>query len=129
MILFSAIRPFNIFVFVKLTPPHPLSLIILDCGMVTIGNRVMFGPMVSIYAASHDTDVQSRRDGKEYSKPVTIEDDCWIGGSTTILPGVTIGRGCTIGAGSVVTKSIPDFSVAIGCPAKVVKSVDRVPEM
>jgi len=112
--------------------PHRLispSLVILDCGMVTIGDRVMFGPFVSIFAATHETDVQSRRDGVEYAKSVTIGDDCWIGGNTTIMPGVTIGKGCTIGAGSVVTKDIPDFCVAIGTPAKVVKRVDPVPDI
>lgn len=106
-----------------------LSLVILDCGMVKIGDRVLFGPFVSIFAATHETDVQSRRDGVEYAKPVLIGDDCWVGGNTTIMPGVTIGKGCTIGAGSVVTKDIPDFSVAIGSPAKVVKKVDPVPDV
>lgn len=105
------------------------NLVILDCGLVTIGNRVMFGPFVSIFAATHEVGVQSRRDGVEYAKPVTIGDDCWIGGNTTIMPGVTIGKGCTIGAGSVVTRSIPDFSVAIGSPAKVIKTVDPVPDV
>ncbi|KAM4065848.1 maltose acetyltransferase domain-containing protein [Hirsutella rhossiliensis] len=105
------------------------NLVILDCGMVKIGHRVMFGPFVSIFAATHETDVQSRRDIIEYAGNVTIGDDCWIGGNTTIMPGVTIGKGCTIGAGSVVTRSIPDFSVAIGSPAKVVKSVERVPDL
>ncbi|CAI4214172.1 unnamed protein product [Parascedosporium putredinis] len=105
------------------------NLVILDCGMVTIGNRVMFGPFVSIFAATHEVGVQSRRDEIEYAKPVTIGDDCWIGGNTTIMPGVTIGKGCTIGAGSIVTKDIPDFSVAIGSPAKVIKTVDPVPDL
>ncbi|KAF7539047.1 hypothetical protein G7054_g2403 [Neopestalotiopsis clavispora] len=105
------------------------NLVILDCGLVTIGNRVLFGPFVSIFAATHETEVQSRRDGIEYAKPVSIGDDCWIGGNVTIMPGVTIGKGCTIGAGSVVTKDIPDFSVAIGSPARVVKKVAAVPDM
>jgi len=105
------------------------SLVILDCGMVKIGNRVLFGPFVSIFAATHETGVQSRRDGVEYASFVTIGDDCWIGGNVTIMPGVTIGKGCTIGAGSVVTKDIPDFSVAIGSPAKVVKTVEPVPDL
>ncbi|KAH8178110.1 maltose acetyltransferase domain-containing protein [Sarocladium implicatum] len=105
------------------------NLVILDCGLVSIGDRVMFGPFVSIFAATHEVGVQSRRDGVEYARPVTIKDDCWIGGNVTIMPGVTIGKGCTIGAGSVVTKDIPDFSVAIGSPAKVVKSVDPVPDI
>ncbi|KAJ4393284.1 hypothetical protein N0V93_002492 [Gnomoniopsis smithogilvyi] len=105
------------------------NLVILDCGMVTIGNRVLFGPFVSIFAATHEIGVQSRRDGVEYAAPVTIGDDCWIGGNVTIMPGVTIGKGCTIGAGSVVTKDIPEFSVAIGSPARVVKKVDPVLDM
>ena len=58
---------------------------------------------------------------------MVIGDDSWIGGGVVILPGVTIGRGCTVGAMSVVTKDIPDFSVAIGQPAKVVKKVQPVP--
>ncbi|KAL1859812.1 hypothetical protein Daus18300_009402 [Diaporthe australafricana] len=105
------------------------NLVILDCGMVRIGNRVMFGPFVSIFAATHETGVQSRRDGVEYAGNVVIGDDCWIGGNVTIMPGVTIGKGCTIGSGSIVTKSIPEFSVAIGNPAKVVKKVDPVPDI
>ncbi|TLS21261.1 uncharacterized protein PpBr36_10545 [Pyricularia pennisetigena] len=105
------------------------NLVILDCGIVNIGNRVMFGPFVSIFTATHETEVQSRRDGIEYALPVTIGDDCWIGGNVTILPGVTIGKGTTIGSGSVVTKSIPEFSVAVGSPAKVIKKVQPVPDL
>ncbi|KAI1854001.1 hypothetical protein JX266_001142 [Neoarthrinium moseri] len=105
------------------------NLVILDCGLVTIGDRVLFGPFVSIFSATHETEVQSRRDGIEYARPVTIGDDCWIGGNVTIMPGVTIGKGCTVGAGSVVTKDIPDFSVAIGSPARVVKKVTPVPDI
>lgn len=86
----------------------------------------MFGPNISILSATHQTDVQSRRDGIEFALPVSIGDDCWIGGNVSILPGVTIGNGCTIGAGSVVTKSIPAFSVAVGSPAKVIKKVKEV---
>jgi acetyltransferase-like isoleucine patch superfamily enzyme len=87
----------------------------------------MFGPNVSIFAATHEVEVQSRRDNVEYAYEVTIGEDCWIGGHVVILPGVTIGDGVTIGAGSVVTKSIPSWSVAIGSPAKVVKKVTAAP--
>lgn len=73
--------------------------------------------------------MQSRRDGVEYAGQVTIGDDCWIGGNVTIMPGVTIGKGCTVGSGSIVTKDIPEFSVAIGNPARVVKKVDSVPDI
>lgn len=105
------------------------NLVILDCAIVRIGDRVMFGPFVSIFAATHETEVQSRRDYIEYAREVTIGDDCWIGGNVTIMPGVKIGKGCTIGAGSVVTKDIPDFSVAIGSPARVVKKVTPVEDL
>jgi acetyltransferase-like isoleucine patch superfamily enzyme len=89
----------------------------------------MFGPYVSIFAATHEVEVESRRRGVEYAKGVTIGNDCWIGGNTTIMPGVVIGKGCTIGAGSIVTKDIPDFSVALGTPARVVKQVTPVPDI
>ena len=111
--------------------PHILmacSLVILDCALVTIGNRVMFGPFVSIFSATHETEVQSRRDYIEYAIGVKIGDDCWIGGNCTILAGVTIGEGTTIGAGSVVTKSIPPGVVAVGNPARVLRNVSQVPE-
>jgi acetyltransferase-like isoleucine patch superfamily enzyme len=103
------------------------NLCILDCGLVTVGARTMFGPNVSIFAATHETEVQSRREYIEYAGAVTIGQDCWIGGNVVILPGVTIGDGVTIGASSVVTKSIESFSVAIGSPAKIVKKVKPVP--
>ena len=101
----------------------------MDCGIVEIGNRVLFGPSVSIFASTHETEVQSRRDILEYAKGVKIGDDCWIGGNTTILAGVSIGTGCTIGAGSVVTRYIPDFSVAIGIPARVVRKITPIRDM
>jgi len=110
------------------SPAQP-STTILDCGLVKIGNRVFFGPSVSIFAATHETEVQSRRENIEYARGVDIGDDCWIGGNTTILPGITVGEGCTIGTGSVVTRDIPPFSVAVGSPARVIKKVGAVPPM
>lgn len=101
-------------------------MIILDCAIVTIGDRVKFGPNVSVFAATHPTEVQDRRDFPDYSKEVTIGNDCWIGGHTVIMPGVTIGDGVTVGASSVVTKDIPSFSVAVGSPAKVIKRLKSV---
>lgn len=89
----------------------------------------MIGPSVSILAATHETEVQSRRDNIEYARPVTIGNDCWIGGNVVLLAGVTIGNGCTIGAGAVVTKDIPPFSVAVGSPAKVVRKVTPLPDI
>ncbi|KAL1613012.1 hypothetical protein SLS60_001244 [Paraconiothyrium brasiliense] len=105
------------------------NLTILDCSLVTIGERVMFGPNVSIFAATHETEVESRRQDIEYGRPVVIGDDCWIGGHVVILPGVTIGKGVTVAASSVVTKDIPDWSVVMGSPAKVVKKVTPVPDL
>jgi acetyltransferase-like isoleucine patch superfamily enzyme len=84
---------------------------------------------VSIFAATHEMELQSRRDGEEYAREVTIGNDCWIGGNTIIMPGIKIGNGCTIGAGSVVTRDIPPFSVAIGSPARVVNKVQPVPDL
>jgi len=103
--------------------------VILDCSLVTIGDRVMLGPFVSIFAATHETEVASRRENIEFARRVTIGDDCWIGGHTVILPGVTIGKGCTIGAGSVVSRDIPDWSVAMGSPARVVKTVTALEDI
>ncbi|KAK8133041.1 acetyltransferase C18B11.09c [Apiospora kogelbergensis] len=102
------------------------NLTILDVSLVTIGDRVQFGPNVSIYTAGHDTSVLSRIKFVEFGLPVAIEDDAWIGGGTIILPGVTVGKGSSIGAGSVVTKNIPPYSVAVGSPARVIKTLPTV---
>jgi len=96
---------------------------ILDCAPVTIGERVMFGPNVQLYAATHPIDITRRREGAELAFPITIGDDCWIGGNATILAGVTIGKGCVVGAGSVVTKDVEEYSVVVGSPARMVKKV------
>jgi acetyltransferase-like isoleucine patch superfamily enzyme len=105
------------------------SMVILDCAIVTIGDRTKFGPGVSIFAATHPTAVQPRRDGTDYSKEVRIRNDCWIGGNTVILPGVTIGNGVTVGASSVVTRNIPSYSIAVGSPARVIKKADPAPDV
>jgi acetyltransferase-like isoleucine patch superfamily enzyme len=80
--------------------------VILDTTQCTIGSRVLFGPDVALYSASHPIDpgVRQGLEGPELGKDITIEDDCWIGGRATICPGVTIGRGSTVAAGAVVTK-------------------------
>ena len=94
---------------------------VLDEALVTIGDDCFIGPNVSIYTACHSTDPVERNSRREWAKPVTIGDNVWIGGSVTILTGVTIGSNVTIGAGSVVVKDIPDGCVAVGNPCRVVK--------
>lgn len=96
----------------------------LDCALITIGDRVLLGPNVNLITATHDVDVQSRRDHVEFAAPITVGDDCWLGSGVQVMPGVTIGKGCTIGANSVVTRDIPAYSVAVGAPAKVIKTLE-----
>lgn len=100
-----------------------VNCVVLDCAPVTLGNNVFIAPNVQIYTASHPLDAVLRR-SLENALPVTIGDDCWIGGNSVICPGVTIGNGCVIGAGSVVTKNIPDNSLAVGNPAKIIRKLN-----
>ena len=95
-----------------------------DGGYIMIGAYTLVGPCVQIYTPHHPMDYLERRGSKEYAYPVTIGEDCWIGGGAIICPGVTIGSRCVIGAGSVVTKDIPDDSVAVGNPARVIRKKD-----
>ena len=96
---------------------------VLDEAPVSIGNDCFIGPNVSIYTACHNTDPVERNSRREWAEPVRIGNNVWIGGSVTILPGVTIGDNVTIGAGSVVTKDIPSNVVAAGNPCRVIKSI------
>ncbi|WP_339618190.1 sugar O-acetyltransferase [uncultured Gilvimarinus sp.] len=98
------------------------NFVLLDCCPVTIGDNVFIAPNVQVYAASHPLDLGQRNAHIGVAAPITIGSNVWIGGGCIILPGVSIGDGCTIGAGSVVTKSIPANSVAFGNPCKVHKS-------
>jgi maltose O-acetyltransferase len=101
-----------------------VNCVVLDGSKVTIGSNVLFAPGVQLYTASHPLDVATRRT-HELAKPITIGDDCWIGGNAIICPGVNIGNGCVIGAGSVVTKNIPEYSLAVGNPAKVIRKLEE----
>lgn len=98
-------------------------LVILDDAPVTIGDFVMIGPQVGIYAVGHPITGEARRSGLEYGKPVNIGSNVWIGGHTVINPGVTIGDDVVIGSGSVVVKDIPSHTVAVGNPCLPIRTI------
>lgn len=106
----------------------------VDNNRIDIGNNVLIASDVKIYTATHTTDVVGRTNSQEnkkisgcfcrtFSCPVRIEDNVWIGGGAILLPGVVIGRNSVIGAGSVVTRSIPENCVAVGNPCRVIKHI------
>lgn len=108
------------------------NLTVLDCAPVKIGKNVFIGPNVSILTPVHplrfqDRNMYRRADGvmtdREYAKPITICDNCWIAGNVTICGGVTIGEGTVIGAGSVVTRDIPAGAVAAGVPCRKIRDI------
>jgi maltose O-acetyltransferase len=101
--------------------------IILDCALVTIGDRTMFGPGVHLYTATHPLDRQQRSAGLEYALPITIGCDVWLGGRVTVCPGVHIGDGAVIAAGSVVTRDVPSGAVVGGNPARPLRRGASVP--
>lgn len=97
------------------------NFVLLDCAPVTIGNNVFIGPDVQIYTAQHPLDIDLRREHIGSAQPVSIGNDVWIGGGCIILPGVTLGDGCTVGAGSVVTRSVPAGAIACGNPCRIIR--------
>ncbi|WP_303317204.1 sugar O-acetyltransferase [Flavivirga abyssicola] len=108
----------------------------VDCNKIEIGNNVLIASNVQIYTATHSPDVNERlienwnyESGtpyfKTYALPVKIEDNVWIGGGVIILSGVTIGKNSVIGAGSIVTKSIPEDCVAVGNPCRVIRKINE----
>jgi len=96
-------------------------VIMLDCAKIEIGDDCLIAPNVQFYAAAHPIDPVIRKKGLEFAKPITLGKNVWIGGSVIILPGVTIGDNTTIGAGSVVTKNIPENVVAAGNPCRILR--------
>lgn len=96
---------------------------IIDVAPVTIGDNCQLAPNVAIYTAGHPLHPVSRNSMYEYGIEVTIGDNVWIGGNTVILPGIHIGSNTVIGAGSVVTKDIPDWSLAAGNPCRVIRKI------
>ncbi len=92
---------------------------------IIIGEDVMMGPNVTIYGSNHEfsrTDIPMRKQGYRKYPPVVIEDDVWIGGNVIIMPGLTVKKGTIIGAGSVLTKNFPEYSIVAGNPAKLIRS-------
>lgn len=97
--------------------------VFLDAAPITIGNNVLVAPRVCFYTAGHPIAPSVRNTGLEFAAPITVEDDVWIGGNVTVLPGVTIGKGTIVAAGSVVTKDLPAGVIAAGNPCRVLQAI------
>ena len=91
--------------------------VLLDVVAIEIGDRSQLGPGVQLYAADHPRDAPTRRAGLEFGRPIRIGRDVWIGGGAIVLPGVDIGDGAIVGAGSVVTRHVPPGATVVGNPA------------
>ncbi|MEU3794308.1 sugar O-acetyltransferase [Streptomyces fructofermentans] len=99
------------------------NLTALDVAAITIGEDCQIGPNVQLLTPTHPLEPQPRRDKLEAAKPITIGDNVWIGGGAIVLPGITIGDDSVIGAGAVVTKDVPAGVVAVGNPARTVRTL------
>lgn len=97
--------------------------VILDEAKVRFGSNVFIAPDCGFYTAGHPIDYERRNQGMEYAYPITVGDNVWIGAGVHVMPGVTIGSNVVIGGGSVVVKDIPDNSVAVGNPCRVVRAI------
>ncbi len=101
----------------------------VDPGKIIFGDNVFLAPSCQFYTAHHPIDKELRNQLLEYARPISVGNDVWIGGNTVVLPGVTIGSNVVIGAGSVVTRDIPDNVVAVGNPCRVIREIteeDRI---
>ena len=98
-------------------------LMALDVAKIAIGDDVQIGPNVQLLTPTHPIDTELRRAKWEAAKPITIEDNAWLGGGTIVLAGVIVGKNSVVGAGAVVTKDVPPNTVALGNPARVVRSL------
>jgi maltose O-acetyltransferase len=101
--------------------------VVLDVCRVRVGDFTLFGPAVQIYTATHPMDPELRR-RQELGRPVEIGSDVWVGGGAIILPGVRIGSRAVVGAGSVVTRDIPDGVFAAGNPCRVIRQLPDAAE-
>jgi maltose O-acetyltransferase len=98
-------------------------LVALDVAPITIGDDCQLGPNVQLLTAYHPTEPEPRRAKLEAAAPIAIGDNAWLGGGAIVLPGVTVGANSVVGAGAVVTKDVPPNAVAVGNPARVVRSL------
>jgi maltose O-acetyltransferase len=101
------------------------SCTVFDNNEVHIGHHVMIGPVVQIYTVAHAVHAESRIRGEEVAKPIVIEDNVWLGGGAILLPGVRVGRNAVVGAGAVVTRSVPANTVVVGNPARVIREIEQ----
>ncbi len=102
---------------------------LMDGGGIFIGSHCFIGPNCGMYTATHPFVAEERNQGLEQAKPIVLKDNVWLGAYVTLLPGVTVGEGSVIGAGSVVDRNIPDHVVAVGNPCRVLRKIteaDRV---
>lgn len=97
----------------------------MDGGSITFGDNVFIGPFCGFYTASHPLGAKERNLGLERALPIVVVDNCWFGANVSVLQGVTIGSGCVIAAGSVVTEDLPDNVMAAGVPAVVKKIIEQ----
>jgi maltose O-acetyltransferase len=100
-----------------------VGLVALDVAVITIGDHVQIGPSVQLLTPTHPLEADARRAKWESAKPITIRSNAWLGGGVIVLPGVTIGDNAVVGAGAVVTHDVPANVVAVGNPARVIRSV------
>lgn len=101
------------------------NLTLVDDTHIYVGDYTMFGPNVTVATAGHPILPELREQGYQYNAPVRIGKNCWIGAGVVIVPGITIGDNVVVGAGSIVTKDLPDNVVAVGNPCKVLREVNK----